>query len=118
MSHKVVTFGCRLNSFESEIIGTTLNNANLGEQHTVVFNSCAVTKEAERQLKQSIRKEKRQNPNSRIIVTGCAAQINPDKYVSMDEVDVVVGNNEKFTADNYDIKHEKKAIVNDIMSVK
>lgn len=118
MSHKVVTFGCRLNSFESKIIDNTLQDSELGDNQTIVFNSCAVTKEAERQLKQSIRKEKRNNPESRIVVTGCAAQINPTKYSDMAEVDVVIGNNEKFTAANYDITHNQKVIVNDIMSVK
>jgi threonylcarbamoyladenosine tRNA methylthiotransferase MtaB len=113
-SQEVVTFGCRLNIYESEIIKSNLAQANLG--NVMVFNTCAVTKEAEKQSRQAIRKAKRNNPDLKIIVTGCAAQNNPDSFASMVEVDKVIGNEEKLIAANYQFTGEKIA-VNDIMSV-
>ena len=98
--HKVVTFGCRLNSYESETIKKLVSNSKQ-DKDLIIFNSCAVTKEAERQLKQSVRKHKRQNPEAKIIVTGCGAQINPCDYAKMPEVDLVLGNNDKFDLKNY-----------------
>lgn len=98
--HKIVTFGCRLNSYESETIKKLVNNSKQ-DKDLIIFNSCAVTKEAERQLKQSVRKHKRQNPEAKIIVTGCGAQINPCDYAKMPEVDLVLGNNDKFDLKNY-----------------
>lgn len=77
MSNQVITFGCRLNSYESEAIKTAINNSD--QNNLIVFNSCAVTSEAERQLRQAIRRQAKQNPDAKIIVTGCAAQINPEK---------------------------------------
>ena len=76
--NKVITFGCRLNNLESELINKKLENNSI--KNVFVFNTCSVTAEAERKARQSIRKLKKENPKCRIIVTGCAAQINPEKY--------------------------------------
>jgi threonylcarbamoyladenosine tRNA methylthiotransferase MtaB len=118
MTLEVVTFGCRLNSYESELIKKSASDAGL--QNTIIFNSCAVTKEAERQLRQAVRKAKRANPDIKIIVTGCAAQISPEKYAQMPEVDKVIGNEEKTKSHSYSmvLPEEEKILVNDIMSVK
>lgn len=117
MKNEIITFGCRLNSYESEVIK---KNAELaGLSNTIIFNTCAVTKEAERQAKQAIRKAKKNSPDSQIIVTGCAAQINPGQFSSMPEVDKIIGNQEKLESKNFSLKlGEEKIIVNDIMSVK
>ncbi len=116
----VETFGCRLNAYESEVIRDHLVRA--GRQDVVVINTCAVTKEAERQARQAIRKARRANPDAEIVVTGCAAQINPDAYAAMDEVSRVVGNEEKLKAETWatsgSMPGEAKILVNDIMSVK
>src|ERR1700758_1346014 len=93
MSVDVVTFGCRLNAFESEIVRAEAERAGLAD--TIVINSCAVTKEAVAQARQSIRRLKRERPSSRIVVTGCAAQTQPEMFASMAEVDRVVGNDDK-----------------------
>ena len=95
----VVTFGCRLNAYESEVIRGHLRDADLSD--AVVVNTCAVTAEAERQARQAIRRIRRKRPDARIIVTGCAAQIDPDRYAAMDEVDQVLGNDEKLRRDSY-----------------
>ena len=89
----LINLGCRLNIYEGEIIKNHLNNNNLNE--VTVINSCAVTAEAEKKVAYEIRKAKRNNPNNKIIVTGCAAQINPKKYNEIQEVDLVLGNKEK-----------------------
>ena len=112
----VITFGCRLNAFESQIIKSNLSCS--ADHNTVVFNTCAVTAEAERQARQAIRKVKREKPDAHIVVTGCAAQINPEKYGSMDEVDLVIGNIEKLRPDAFVVKQKEKFRVDDIMSVK
>src|SRR4030081_2378614 len=93
MSVDVVTFGCRLNAFESEVIAREAESAGLTD--TIVVNSCAVTNEAVAQARQSIRRLKRARPESRIVVTGCAAQIEPGMFAGMTEVDRVVGNDDK-----------------------
>src|SRR5437764_9719813 len=93
MTVDVVTFGCRLNAFESEVILHEAKRAGLSD--TIVINSCAVTNEAVAQARQSIRRLKRERPERRIVVTGCAAQTQPDMFAGMDEVDRVVGNDEK-----------------------
>jgi threonylcarbamoyladenosine tRNA methylthiotransferase MtaB len=113
-SQEVVTFGCRLNIYESEVIKNNL--ALSGLENVIVFNTCAVTKEAEKQSRQAIRKAKRNNPDVRIIVTGCAAQNNPAIFANMVEVDKVLGNEEKLIAAHYQFT-EEKVVVNDIMSV-
>src|ERR1700729_2941148 len=93
MSVDVVTFGCRLNAFESEVIAREAEIAGLAD--TVIINSCAVTNEAVAQARQSIRRLKRERPSARIVVTGCAAQTQPAMFAGMTEVDRVVGNDDK-----------------------
>lgn len=112
---KIVTFGCRLNSYESAVMKTLANDAGL--EKTILVNTCAVTSEAERQARQSIRKLKRQHPDHKIIVTGCSAQINPTKYAEMTEVEKVLGNDEKLKLESYQ-DAANRVLVNDIMSVK
>ena len=90
---EIITFGCRLNIYESEILKQGIKKDNI--KNTSVFNSCAVTSETVRQVRQSIRKRKREFPNDKIIVTGCAAQIEPKTFSDMKEVDIVSGNLEK-----------------------
>ncbi|RWG48920.1 MAG: tRNA (N(6)-L-threonylcarbamoyladenosine(37)-C(2))-methylthiotransferase MtaB, partial [Mesorhizobium sp.] len=122
----VVTFGCRLNTYESEVMRREAESAGLGalEGGAVIFNTCAVTAEAVRQAKQAIRKARRENPEARIIVTGCAAQTEPQNFVAMDEVDLVLGNEEKLKANSYralpdfGVNDTEKARVNDIFSVR
>jgi threonylcarbamoyladenosine tRNA methylthiotransferase MtaB len=114
-NQEVITFGCRLNIYESEIIKDNL--AKSGEQNVVVINSCAVTKQAEKEARQTIRKLKKADPSKKIIVTGCAAQNNPAMFASMPEVDKIIGNEEKLSAKYYHFDSER-VMVNDIMSVK
>jgi threonylcarbamoyladenosine tRNA methylthiotransferase MtaB len=114
MSVDIVTFGCRLNAYESEAIKARTE----GLENTVVVNTCAVTAEAVRQSRQQIRKIRRERPDARIVVTGCAAQTEPDTYAKMPEVDVVLGNGEKFEAQNYAFGINERMRVNDIMSLK
>jgi len=96
---EVITFGCRLNAYESEVIGRVASEAGL--QDVVIVNTCAVTAEAERQARQAIRRTRRKRPNTRIIVTGCAAQIHGPKFLDMPEVDQVIGNSEKLKGSAY-----------------
>jgi threonylcarbamoyladenosine tRNA methylthiotransferase MtaB len=113
----VVNFGCRLNSYEGEVIKQQAAAAGL--QNAIVFNSCAVTAEAERQVKQAVRRARKEHPNAKIIVTGCSAQVHPEMYAGMDEVDHVIGNQEKLEKRGYEFAPGgEKALVNDIMSVK
>ncbi len=114
--NQIVTFGCRLNIYESEVMREVSDQAGL--ENAIIFNTCAVTSEAERQARQAIRKARRENPDKKIIVTGCAAQINPDLYGKMPEVDQVLGNHEKMKADSFAATNTQKVLVNDIMSVK
>jgi threonylcarbamoyladenosine tRNA methylthiotransferase MtaB len=119
MTVEVVTFGCRLNAYESEAIRSRAGEAQL--QGTVVVNTCAVTAEAVRQSRQAIRRLKRERPERRIIVTGCAAQVAPQAYAAMAQVDAVFGNGEKLTAAAYadfGIGAAEKIRVNDIMSLR
>jgi threonylcarbamoyladenosine tRNA methylthiotransferase MtaB len=90
---EIVTFGCRLNAYESEVVAKLAADAGLFD--TVIVNTCAVTAEAERQARQTIRRLKRERPTASIVVTGCAAQINPDRFAAMPEVARVIGNAEK-----------------------
>ena len=111
---EIITFGCRLNAYESEVMreharATGLSNA-------VIVNTCAVTAEAERQARQAIRKARRHRPNARIIVTGCAAQISPDTYAAMPEVDSVLGNAEKLERASFEPGDSEPVRVNDIMA--
>ena len=89
----VITFGCRLNAFESEVMRDHARRAGL--DRAVIVNTCAVTAEAARQARQTIRRARRENPHAQIIVTGCAAQIEPERFADMSEVDLVLGNEEK-----------------------
>lgn len=110
---EVVTFGCRINSYESEVLKEKLAALD----NVVIVNTCAVTGEAERQCRQAIRKLRRENPDARIIVTGCAAQIAPRKFASMPEVDLVLGNREKAEIEKYLAGSlTEKSIVGDIFS--
>jgi threonylcarbamoyladenosine tRNA methylthiotransferase MtaB len=95
----IITFGCRLNAFESEVIRRAAATAELN--NTVIVNTCAVTAEAERQARQAIRRARRQHPEARIIVTGCAAEIAPERYARMPEVDRVLDNRAKLLARSY-----------------
>jgi threonylcarbamoyladenosine tRNA methylthiotransferase MtaB len=129
MSVEVVTFGCRLNAFESEVILREAESAGLSD--TVVINSCAVTNEAVAQARQSIRRLKRERPELRIVVTGCAAQIEPRMFADMAEVDRVVGNDDKMRRETwraartaldagprFGIAESEKIAVADIMAVR
>jgi len=129
MSVEVVTFGCRLNAFESEVVRAEAARAGLAD--TVVINSCAVTNEAVAQARQSIRRLKRERPDLRIVVTGCAAQTSPEMFAAMKEVDRVVGNHDKMQAETwrnaratlempgrFGIEASEKIAVADIMSVR
>ena len=115
---EVVTFGCRLNAYESEVIRKRAAEDGLSD--AVIFNTCAVTGEAVRQARQAIRKMRRERPGARLIVTGCAAQIDPAAFGAMEEIDLVLGNAEKTQAGAYAIAapDAPRVRVNDIMSVR
>ena len=115
-SVEVVTFGCRLNAYESEAIRARA--AEDGLANAVVFNTCAVTAEAVRQARQAIRKARRSRPDAQLIVTGCAAQIDPDAFAAMDEVDLVLGNAAKAAPGAYAETGGPRVRVNDIFSVR
>jgi threonylcarbamoyladenosine tRNA methylthiotransferase MtaB len=114
MATEVLTFGCRLNAFESEVIRGHASAAGLTD--AVIVNTCAVTKEAERQARQAIRRARRDHPDARLIVTGCAAQIDPARYAAMPEVDLVLGNDEKMKAESY-APSDSRVAVGDIMAL-
>lgn len=116
---EVITFGCRLNSYESEVIKELFkeNNINIDNKKVILFNSCAVTKEAERQLKQAIRKKKREESNIVIGVVGCAIQVNKEEYINMPEVDFVLGNNNKLELSSYTNIGERKIVVDDVFEL-
>lgn len=115
MAIDIETFGCRLNAYESEVIRRNAEQARL--ENTIIFNTCAVTKEAERQARQAIRRARRNHPEAQIIVTGCSAQVHPQIYADMEEVNVVLGNEEKLSPFHF-AQQEEKVRVNDIMSVR
>ena len=114
---RTITFGCRLNTLESEVMRRRAEEAGMGD--AILVNTCAVTAEAVRQARQAIRKARRDDPDARIVVSGCAAQIDPDSFAAMPEVDLVLGNAEKLAAGSYDFGTGENAQVrvNDIMSV-
>ncbi len=116
--NEIVTFGCRLNAYESEAIRARAEDAGL--DGAIIFNTCAVTGEAVRQSRQAIRKARRGNPGAKIIVTGCAAQTEADTFAAMPEVDLVLGNTEKLQTASYAdfLGGVERVRVNDIMSVK
>ena len=127
MSVDVVTFGCRLNAYEGEVIRRQVQGAGLAD--AVIVNTCAVTEEAVRQSRQAIRSLKRQRPGTPIVVTGCAAQVAPESFAQMAEVALVLGNQEKISAEVWrqhgaslarglGLAAEEKIAVNDIMTVR
>ncbi|SDT25114.1 tRNA (N(6)-L-threonylcarbamoyladenosine(37)-C(2))-methylthiotransferase MtaB [Bradyrhizobium canariense] len=129
MTVEIVTFGCRLNAFESEVIAREAEDAGLTD--TIVINSCAVTNEAVAQARQSIRRIKRERPDARIVVTGCAAQTQAEMFAGMAEVDRVLGNDDKMRSEawratraafdtpaKFGIDQSQKIAVADIMAVK
>ena len=95
----IITFGCRLNAFESDIIRRAAAEAGLAD--AVIVNTCAVTAEAERQARQAIRRARREHPGARIIVTGCAATLAPERYAALAEVDLVLDNDAKLRVESY-----------------
>jgi threonylcarbamoyladenosine tRNA methylthiotransferase MtaB len=128
MGVEVVTFGCRLNAFESEVIRREAEGAGLGAglNDTIVFNTCAVTNEAVAQARQAIRRMRRERPGARIVVTGCAAQTEAENFAGMHEVDRVLGNDDKMRGDAWRATRdaldtaspvESKLAVTDIMAV-
>jgi len=114
-SPRVITLGCRLNTLESEIMRAQASEAGLDD--TIIVNTCAVTAQAESQARQTIRRLRRENPKGRIIVTGCAAQLKPEEFASMEEVDRVVGNAEKMNAGRLTDNTNSNMDVSDIMDV-
>lgn len=115
----VITLGCRLNAYESELMRQHAADAGLG--NAVIINTCAVTAEAVRQSQQAIRKARRERPEAKIIVTGCAAQIEPQLFAGMAEVDHVIGNAEKVKPETFrslSVDDCERVLVNDIMSVR
>jgi threonylcarbamoyladenosine tRNA methylthiotransferase MtaB len=116
---QIITLGCRLNAYESEVMRKNAEDAGLDD--AIIVNTCAVTAEAVRQATQTIRKLRRENPEARIIVTGCAAQIEPDRFAALAEVDHVIGNAEKIeraTFDGLSTGAAERVLVDDIMSVR
>ncbi len=114
---RILTFGCRLNSFESEVMREQA--AAAGVSNAIIVNGCAVTAEAERQVRQAIRRARRRHPEARIVVTGCGAQIAPEKYAAMEEVDRVAGNAEKVDADFWaGLAEAPRVSVGDIMAAR
>src|ERR1700751_76003 len=123
MSVEVITLGCRLNAIEAEVIAREAGSAGLSD--TVVINSCAVTNEAVSQVRQSIRRVRRERPDARIVVTGCAAQTQTKMFADMSEVDRVIGNDDKLRRDAwraaraaFDVAAAEKIAVSDVMAVK
>jgi threonylcarbamoyladenosine tRNA methylthiotransferase MtaB len=112
---EILTFGCRLNAYESEVMRGHAEAAGMAD--AIIVNTCAVTAEAERQARQAIRRARRDRPDAQIIVTGCAAQIDPAAFVAMPEVSRVIGNAEKLNAASWGGIAEVRVSVNDIMSV-
>lgn len=113
----ILTFGCRLNAYESEVMKEHARAAESGVE-TVIVNTCAVTAEAERQARQAIRKLRRERPNARIVVTGCAAQAHPETYDSMPEIDQILGNAEKMKPEIFAAPPPQRIVVGDIMEVR
>ncbi|MGC1776433.1 MAG: tRNA (N(6)-L-threonylcarbamoyladenosine(37)-C(2))-methylthiotransferase MtaB [Xanthobacteraceae bacterium] len=127
MSVDVVTFGCRLNAAEAEVIRREAEQAGFAD--TIVVNTCAVTAEAVRQARQTIRALRRERPQCKIVVTGCAAQTEPHSFIAMTEIDGVLGNSEKLSATGWRQARAAfagggtpngaaKAVVSDIMAVR
>ncbi|MET0437464.1 MAG: tRNA (N(6)-L-threonylcarbamoyladenosine(37)-C(2))-methylthiotransferase MtaB [Devosia sp.] len=121
MAVRTLTFGCRLNAYEGEVMKAEAEKAGL--EDAIIINTCAVTQEAVSQARKAVRKARRENPQSRIIVTGCAAQTEARSFGDMAEVDLVIGNADKLKAESYKpmtfgVPLNDKVQVNDIMSVR
>lgn len=121
MAVQTLTFGCRLNAYEGEVMKAEAEKAGL--DNAIIINTCAVTQESVRQARQAVRRARRDNPSARIIVTGCAAQTEARSFGDMDEVDLVIGNADKLRAESYKpmvfgMPLNDKVQVNDIMSVR
>ena len=119
----IISFGCRLNAYEAEVMRSHADTAGL--ENAIVINTCAVTAEAQRQARQAIRRARKDRPDARIIVTGCAAQVDGPAFAAMDEVDLVLGNEEKLKAGSWQasamdfgLANETPVRVNDIMDVR
>ncbi len=118
---KTLTFGCRLNTYETQVMKREADKAGL--ENAILVNTCAVTGEAVRQAKQAIRKARRENPEVRIIVSGCAAQTEPETFANMDEIDLIIGNDDKLKSQSYralpefGVNNFEKVRVNDIFEV-
>ena len=131
MGVEIVSFGCRLNTLESEVVRRNALAAGLGGNEgdatgvpgAIVFNTCAVTAEAVRQARKQIRRARRDHPGARIVVTGCAAQVEPQSFADMPEVDAVLGNETKLSEaafralPDFGVSSEEKILVDDIMSI-
>ncbi|GAA0482907.1 tRNA (N(6)-L-threonylcarbamoyladenosine(37)-C(2))-methylthiotransferase MtaB [Parasphingorhabdus litoris] len=120
-SPEIISMGCRLNIAESEAIRQSINGSKVDASNLIIVNSCAVTNEAVRQTRQAIRRAKRDNPDKEVVVTGCAAQIDPDMFANMPETSGVVGNFDKYDADNFKFgleTNQPDIRVSDIMQVK
>jgi threonylcarbamoyladenosine tRNA methylthiotransferase MtaB len=113
---EILTFGCRLNAYESEVMRGHAETA--GMTNAIIVNTCAVTAEAERQARQAIRRARRYRPDAQIIVTGCAAQIDPAAFAAMPEVSRIIGNAEKLNAESWGLQGAPRVAVNDIMSIR
>nr|WP_043743078.1 tRNA (N(6)-L-threonylcarbamoyladenosine(37)-C(2))-methylthiotransferase MtaB [Paramagnetospirillum magneticum] len=113
----ILTFGCRLNAYESEVMKEHAKATESGVE-TVIVNTCAVTAEAERQARQAIRKIRRERPDARIVVTGCAAQAHPETFDAMPEIDQILGNAEKMQPDIFAAPPAERIVVGDIMEVR
>ena len=113
---EIITLGCRLNTFESQVMRQLSQSAGL--DNAIIINTCAVTAEAERQARQVIRRARRKNPKATLIVTGCAAQLSPERYDAMPEVDRVIGNKEKLDLTTFGKRsfEEQPVLVGDIMA--
>ncbi|HUR43400.1 MAG TPA: tRNA (N(6)-L-threonylcarbamoyladenosine(37)-C(2))-methylthiotransferase MtaB [Aestuariivirga sp.] len=113
---ELVTFGCRLNSYESEVMRGQVERAGL--ENAIIFNTCAVTAEATRQARQAIRRARKEQPEAQIVVTGCAAQTDPGVFAEMMEVDLILGNEEKMQAQSWSVQGSERVRVGDIMPVR
>ncbi|HET6468007.1 MAG TPA: tRNA (N(6)-L-threonylcarbamoyladenosine(37)-C(2))-methylthiotransferase MtaB [Geminicoccaceae bacterium] len=115
----VLTFGCRLNAFESEVMRAHARSAGL--DGTIIVHTCAVTAEAERQARQAVRRARREHPEARIVVTGCGVQVDPARWAALAEVDAVVGNDDKLKAATWQrlaADGGERVLVGDIMAVR
>jgi threonylcarbamoyladenosine tRNA methylthiotransferase MtaB len=113
---QIITFGCRLNAYESEVMRQNAEAAGLAD--AVIVNTCAVTGEAERQARQAIRRIRRERPSVKIIVAGCAAQIHPDQFAAMAEVDHVIGNDAKMEPETFRALNGTRVLVSDMQNIR